>query len=54
MDTLKNSEKKLPKEVYGAISALVKFFEEVESKYKVRTGSVRINPDKEEITDENS
>ena len=57
MDTLKNSEKHLPKEVYGAISALMKFLEEVEGRYKVRSGNAlfgNIGANKEDATDENS
>ena len=54
-NTLKNSEKHLPKEVYGAISALMKFLEEVEGKYRVRTGGFQTTKaDIEEDIDENS
>jgi len=37
METLENSEKSLPKEVYDAIAALMKFLEDTESRYKVRS-----------------
>jgi len=37
METLENSKKNLPKEVYQAIAALMKFLEDTESKYKVRS-----------------
>jgi mRNA-degrading endonuclease RelE of RelBE toxin-antitoxin system len=56
METLKNSEKKLPKEVYEAISALIRFLEETEGRYRVRTGNAQLangGPNKEDI-DENS
>jgi hypothetical protein len=53
METLKNSEKHLPKEVYGAISALMKFLEEVEGRYKVRTDNMTgdVRAGKEDINE---
>jgi len=52
MNTLEKNEKNLPKEVYEAIATLMRFLEDAETKYKVKTVDTR--PNNEEDLNENS